>query len=163
MSLEGCVIVGDYEITARRVDAQGSVAECKNARIVLDTAAGVRSDAFDPVELLLASLAACILKGIERTAPLMQFRMRGAQVRVHGERSERSPRLLAIHYELVVDTDESDQRLDLLHRNVHKFGTVTTTLAELTRLQGRAVRGHLGAVSAPGPDSGADPTPPQRG
>ena len=150
MTQHGCLAVTEHEITARRVDAHGSVAVCKDASIQLDTAAGARADAFDPVELLLASLAACLLKGIERTAPLLQFRLHGAAVRVRGERSEQSPRLMAIHYDLVVDTDESEPRLELLHRDIHKFGAVTSTLAGLTRLQGRIVRGRVAtALSAP--------------
>lgn len=141
MTQHGCAVTTDYAITARRIDAHGGVAACKQATILLDTDAAGRADAFDPVELLLASLAACLLKGIERVVPVLQFRLRGVAVRVRGERNERSPRLLAIHYELFVDTDETDQRLATLHHDVQKFGTVTTTLTGLTRLQGRVIRG----------------------
>jgi hypothetical protein len=35
-----------------------------------------------------------------------------------------------------VDTEESDQRLDLLHRNVLKYGTISNTLAAATTLSG---------------------------
>lgn len=35
-------------------------------------------------------------------------------------------------YEIVVDTDESDLRLELLHDNVKKFGTVFNTVARGT-------------------------------
>ena len=30
----------------------------------------------------------------------------------------------SVTYELIVDTDEDDLRLDLMHYNVRKFGTV---------------------------------------
>ena len=42
--------------------------------------------------------------------------------------------MISIDYELIVDTDESDQRLDLLHKNVRKYGTIT--VAEATKLEG---------------------------
>jgi hypothetical protein len=35
-----------------------------------------------------------------------------------------------------VDTDESDQWLDVLHRNVRKYGTVSNTIAAATKLEG---------------------------
>jgi hypothetical protein len=35
-----------------------------------------------------------------------------------------------------VDTDEPDRRIDLLHENVRKFGTIFNTVAEATRLDG---------------------------
>ena len=57
-----------YSVTARRVSETESRANCKEAELVLDTALAGRVDAFNPVELLLASIAACMLKGIERVA-----------------------------------------------------------------------------------------------
>lgn len=39
-------------------------------------------------------------------------------------------------YEIVVDPDESDRRLELLHDNVKKFGTVFNTVAPGTQLSG---------------------------
>jgi hypothetical protein len=35
-----------------------------------------------------------------------------------------------------VDTDESDQRLKLLHTNVRKYGTISNTVAEAVKLEG---------------------------
>jgi hypothetical protein len=46
----------------------------------------------------------------------------------------------AADYEIVVDTDEPDRRLDLLHDNVKKYGTVFDTVAPGTDLQGVLVR-----------------------
>ena len=59
----------EYSVTAHRVDAHGSIARCNGAEIVLDTDLAGRADAFNPAELLLTALAACMLKGIERVAP----------------------------------------------------------------------------------------------
>ena len=42
----------------------------------------------------------------------------------------------SIKYEIIVESDESDRRLDLLHENVMKFGTVFNTLAPGTKLNG---------------------------
>jgi uncharacterized OsmC-like protein len=49
-----------FDVVSRRVDAQGSVAECKAATLTLDTALAGRNDALNPAELLLAALSACI-------------------------------------------------------------------------------------------------------
>ena len=56
----------EYHVTARRQDQHGSLAACKGAEIVLDTDVNGRPDAFNPAELFLASIAACMIKGIER-------------------------------------------------------------------------------------------------
>ena len=49
-----------FEVTARRLDARGSQADCKDAQITLDIDPAGRRDAFNPAELLLAALSACI-------------------------------------------------------------------------------------------------------
>ncbi|MCB8840090.1 OsmC family protein [Aurantimonas sp. VKM B-3413] len=126
----------EYRVTARRIDSHGSEAETKAARLVLDTDMAGRDDAFNPAEMLLASLAACLLKGSERVTPMLKFDLRGIEVSLHGVRQDSPPKMVRIDYEIVVDTDETDQRLDLLHRNLRKYGTISNTLAEATELVG---------------------------
>jgi len=126
----------EYRVTARRIDSHGSLARAKEAEVVLDTDMAGRRDAFNPVELLLAALSACMLKGIERVTPILGFRIRGAEVRLEALRQDSPPRLTRIGYEIIVDSDESDQRLDLLHRNVLKYGTISNTLAGAVPLEG---------------------------
>jgi uncharacterized OsmC-like protein len=126
----------EYKVEARRVDAHGALATTKNAEIALDTDPGGRSDAFNPAELLLAAVAACMIKGIERVAPMLHFDFKSAHVEVHAVRQDSPPKMVSIDYVLTVDTDESDQRLELLHRNVRKYGTISNTVAAATELNG---------------------------
>ena len=126
----------EFSVIARRMDASGSVATCKDATLTLDTALAGRRDALNPAELLLAALSACMIKGIERVAPMLKFNFRGVEVRVHRVRQDVPPRMERIEYEIRVETDESDQRLALLHQNVKKYGTVFNTIASGTVLEG---------------------------
>jgi uncharacterized OsmC-like protein len=130
----------EYRVTASRIDAHGSLAKAKDATIALDTDTAGRLDAFNPAELLLAAIAACMIKGIDRAMPMIGFSLRGVEVSLHGVRQDNPPRMVSINYELIVDTDESDQRLDLLHRNVRKYGTVSNTIAAATALEGTVRR-----------------------
>jgi uncharacterized OsmC-like protein len=130
----------EYNVVGRRIDAHGSEASTKEARIVLDTDVAGRADAFNPAELFLAALAACMIKGIERAMPMLKFHLRGVEVKLHGVRQDSPPKIISVEYELVVDTDESDHRLELLHTNVRKFGTITNTIAAATTLTGRITR-----------------------
>jgi uncharacterized OsmC-like protein len=125
-----------FRVMAHRTDAHGSVARCKGAELSLDTDLSGRPDAFNPAELLLAALSACMIKSIERVTPILKFQLRGVEVRVHGVRQDVPPRLESIDYEILVDSDESEQRLALLHDNVRRFGTVFNTVAPGTRLSG---------------------------
>lgn len=126
----------EYYVSAKRIDSHGSEATTKDANIWLDTDVNGRPDAFNPAELLLAALAACMIKGIERVMPVLKFSLRSVEVRLHGVRQDKPPKMVAITYELIVDTDEPDRRLELLHDNVRKFGTISNTVAAATRLEG---------------------------
>lgn len=125
-----------FHVVSRRESAHLSRANCKNAEIDLDTDLAGNIGAFNPAELLLAALSACMIKGIERVVPILKFQLRGVEVRVHGVRQDVPPRMESIDYEIVVDTDEDDRRLALLHDNVRKFGTVFNTVAPGTELSG---------------------------
>lgn len=125
-----------FNVVTRRVDAHGSRSRCKDAEILLDTDIQGRVDAFNPAEMLLAALSACMIKGIERVTPILKFQLRGVEIRLHGVRQDVPPKMESIDYELIVDTDESDHRLELLHDNVRKFGTVFNTVVPGTELRG---------------------------
>ncbi len=130
----------EFDVAASRLSAKTSQAICKRATIALDTDMAGNPAAFNPAELLLAALSACMIKGIERVVPILKFELRGVEVRVHGVRQDAPPRLEYISYVIEVDTDEPDHRLALLHENVKKYGTVFNTVAPGTDLSGRLVR-----------------------
>jgi uncharacterized OsmC-like protein len=89
-----------------------------------------------PAELLCASLAACLLKNIERFSGMLPFDYHLASVVIEAEREETPPRMAKLRYHVELVTDEPAHRIELLHRNILKFGTVTNTLAKACDLSG---------------------------
>lgn len=130
----------EYNVMARRIDAHGSLAAAKRAEIVLDTDMDGRDDAFNPAELFLASIAACMIKGIERVTPMLDFSLRDVEITLHATRQDAPPKIVAIDYEIIVDTDENDRRLNLLHTNIRKYGTISNTVASAAKLEGNIRR-----------------------
>ena len=130
----------EYRVSARRHDAHGSEAATKDARLTLDTDVNGRPDAFNPAELFLASIAACMIKGIERVAPMIHFQFEGVRVELHGIRQDAPPLMISVDYEIIVDSAEDDRRLELLHTNVRKYGTISNTVARATKLEGKIRR-----------------------
>ena len=126
----------EHRVSACRTDAHGSEATTKDARLTLDTDVNSRPDTFNPAELFLAAIAACMIKGIEQVAPMIHFHFKGVQVKLHGSRQDAPPMMIAVDYESVVDTMEDDRRLELLHTNVQKPGTISNTVAKATKLEG---------------------------
>jgi uncharacterized OsmC-like protein len=126
----------EYRVMAHRVDTHGSLAQAHGAEVALGTDMAGRPEAFNPVELLLAALAACMIKGVERVTPLLDFQLDTVEVRLEAIRQDAPPKLVGITYEIVVGSGESESRLDLLHRNILKYGTISNTLAEALPLKG---------------------------
>jgi uncharacterized OsmC-like protein len=84
-------------------------------------------------------LAACILKNIERFSELLPLEYEVATVEVEAERQDSPPRMTRMRYRVEIVTDEAQSRIDLLHRNIRKHGTITNTLAAACELSGEIV------------------------
>lgn len=126
----------EYRVSARRLDAHRSEATTKQTILTLDTDVHGRPDAFNPAELFLAAIAACMIKSIERVAPMIHFKFDGVAMKLHGFRQDAPPMMVEVKYEIIVETGEDDRRLELLHTNIRKYGTISNTVAKATRLEG---------------------------
>jgi uncharacterized OsmC-like protein len=129
-----------FSLQAKRNDSSGSLVTAKSAALTIDTSLAGRPDALNPVELLLASQAACFIKGIERLAPTLEFDFRGVQVFLEADRPENEAKIAQIRYRVLIETDESDQRIALMHKNLQKQGTIYNTLSAGTELVGSVTR-----------------------
>jgi uncharacterized OsmC-like protein len=101
----------------------------KEREVAFDTSRAGSDALPGPAELLALSFAACLLKNVERFSHLLSFAYEGASVTVEAERRDAPPRFTKIRYELRVRTSEDEHRVELLHRNLRRFGTVYNTLA----------------------------------
>jgi uncharacterized OsmC-like protein len=128
-----------YEVDASIVGPGVSEGRCKRSTVRFDSSPAQGDDLPGPAELLALAFAACVLKNVERFSELLPFEHSGARVRVTAERQETPPRFTRMHYELRVATNEPPERVDLLHRNLAKFGTVYNTLASACEVTGEVV------------------------
>jgi hypothetical protein len=67
---------------------------------------------------------------------MLRFDLRGVEVKLHGVCQDSPPKVASVVCELIVDTDEAARRLELLHTNVRKFGTISNTASAATSLEG---------------------------
>lgn len=128
-----------YEVSAKREDSSGSIVHSKQAELLIDTSMAGRLDALNPVELLLASLSACIIKGIERVAGTLGIEYESVDVTLVAHRPVDEARIDDIAYTVAVGTSADQAKLDLLHKNLMKFGTIYNTLKSGTKLSGVVV------------------------
>lgn len=127
---------------------------CNDTDVKADTGSfsdGIRPG---PAELLCASLAACLLKNIERYSEILPFEYKTATIEVEAERQDTPPKMTRMRYRIEIVTDEPRRRVDLLHKNIRKFGTITNTLAAACELTGEMVA--RSSQVAPGKNEGID-------
>ncbi|KYG79142.1 OsmC family protein [Roseivirga echinicomitans] len=96
-----------------------------------DIAFGITPETADslpnPAELFLGSFSACILKNVERFSVMMKFEYSHAEITVNATRLEKPPRMDEINYELKVYSQDESLNIDLLKKNIEKFGTIFNT------------------------------------
>jgi uncharacterized OsmC-like protein len=143
-----------YEVEARIVRPGLSEVTCKASRIAFDSSPGQGPDLPGPAELLASAFAACLLKNVERYSEILPFRQSAARVRVEVERQDAPPRFTRVTYALHVATDEQDRRVDLLHHNLKKYGTVFNTLAAVCEVSGELITERPASSAARLPPTG---------
>ena len=52
---------------------------------------------------------------------MIHFNFRGITIEVHGQRQDAPPKISHINYKIVIDTDENDRKLVLLHHNIQNI------------------------------------------
>ena len=137
----------EHQFTVTCRDEAGSVNSTLKARADFDPSLAGRPSTLNPVELRLASPAACSIKGGGRSAPMLWFQFRSVDVRLRVAREGTPPPLLWISYGLTIDADEPKRKLELPHTNVRKHGKISTTLSAAVTLTGtinREVSGSYG-------------------
>src|ERR1035437_9635158 len=119
----------EYEITATLEQGGLVKATANHSEIAFDATSGRNEALPKPAELLLTSLATCMLKNIERYSEILHTPYRKARVTIYGKRNDSPPFMSEIIYKLEIDTDENERKVATLHKNILKFGTITNTLS----------------------------------
>ena len=92
-----------------------------------------------PTELLLGAFAACCLKNIERFSQLLHYTYTHAEIEVKGFRQEKPPMINKIQYTIRIKSNDPKLKLDLLHKNLKKFGTIYNTLNVVCEIDGELI------------------------
>ena len=131
----------EYKINA--ISKAGGVALSRAKKeivIPFDTASESGTLLSNPAELFLTSFAACILKNVERYSVKLKIPYAKAEITVHGVRQDVPPAMVSVDYELTIYSDAEARKIDLLYRNVKKFGTIYNTVAASCEVRGRMVQ-----------------------
>jgi len=130
-----------YRVSGAATRGGGAHLELAQRRVELDAAWNAPASGDPgPADLLGGAFAACLLKNLARAGELLGFSYESAELEVVLRRQEAPPRFTHIDYTMRIVTDEPERRLELLHTNLRKFGTVYNTLAAVCEVTGTVTR-----------------------
>tara|TARA_R110000868_G_scaffold4211_2_gene26418 strand:- start:22955 stop:23359 length:405 start_codon:yes stop_codon:yes gene_type:complete len=125
-----------YSIKAESYANNDALLDIKAANIKFGTTSTTSDSLPNPAELFLGSLAACILKSVERFSGMMKFNYSKASISVIANRLENPPRMDWVNYELTVYSQDEKLNVLLLQKNIEKHGTIFNTVQQSCTISG---------------------------
>ncbi len=126
----------NYQIKASSRANQDAVIQIKESDIDFGTTVATADSLPNPAELFLGSLAACMLKNVERFSDLLKFTYSKATLDIKATRLENPPRMDQIVYNLTIYSDDEKLNTALLKKNLEKFGTIYNTVKLSSSIEG---------------------------
>ncbi len=118
----------NYYIKASSISNNDAEIQIKESNIDFGTTSKTAEILPNPAELFLGSFAACMLKNVERFSTMMQFTYDKTVLEVNATRLENPPRMENIEYNLTIYSNDKKLNVDLLKKNIEKFGTIYNTI-----------------------------------
>jgi len=133
VEVDKTAIMPNYSVTITKIAGEVGHAQApeKSEGITLDISRDFNPDLLNPAELLLVAFGGCLLKNISKLAPKMRLVISDVRVQVTGVRQEDPPHMESISYQLVLSTEESEEKIERLVNYLHEYGTVYNTLLPL--------------------------------
>lgn len=126
-----------YFCNASSISKKNASLKIKTSEINFGTTPEAADTLPNPAELFLGSFSACILKNVERFSDLMHFEYSKAEIMVKATRLEKPPRMDDINYELMIYSSDDNLNIDLLQKNIEKFGTIFNTVKSSCTVSGQ--------------------------
>jgi uncharacterized OsmC-like protein len=130
----------NYNIQASATSKKNASIKIKESEIVFGTTPESAAVLPNPAELFLGSFSACILKNVERFSDLMNFEYSKAEITVNAIRLEKPPRMDELKYELKIYSQDETLNIDLLKKNIEKFGTIFNTVKSSCTIDGEVIK-----------------------
>lgn len=130
----------NYSIKASSIAGSSGNIKIKKSKIIFGTTEITAELLPNPTELFLGAFASCILKNVERFSGLLKFEYEKANIQVSAVRLEQPPRLDNFQYELKIFSNDQKLNIELLKKNIEKFGTIFNTVKISCEVSGEILK-----------------------
>jgi len=129
-----------YHILAKSISGNEGIISIKQSTIDFGTTQKTEEILPNPAELFLGAFASCILKNVERFSEMMKFSYSKASLTIDATRLESPPRMEHLSYELIIYSKDEKLNIDLLKKNIEKFGTIYNTVKQSCSITGKITK-----------------------
>ncbi|MEO9482458.1 MAG: OsmC family protein [Ekhidna sp.] len=130
----------NYRVTAESFAGNDATISIKESNINFGTTVSTSETLPSPAELFLGSFSACILKNVERFSEMLKFEYQKATIKVEATRLETPPRMEDIEYILEIHSTDDNLNVELLKKNIEKYGTIFNTVNSACRISGQIIK-----------------------
>lgn len=129
-----------YSIDAQSIAAGDGTVHIRTSNIPFGTTEITAKVLPSPAELYISAFAACMLKNVERFSKILKFNYDNASVQVSADRLEQPARMENVEYELKIYSNDPNLKVELLKRNIQKFGTIYNSVNLACNVNGNITR-----------------------
>lgn len=133
-------VILSYSIEAKSIAEGDGAVNIRTSNIPFGTTEITAKVLPSPAELYIAAFASCILKNVERFSKILKFQYENASVEVRADRLERPARMENIEYELKIYSNDPSLNVELLKRNIEKFGTIYNSVNSACKVAGNILK-----------------------
>jgi uncharacterized OsmC-like protein len=126
----------NYSVKASISSNKDAAVHIKESEVNFGVSPDTEASLPNPAELFVGSFSACILKNVARFAVMMNFEYSSAELTVNAVRLEKPPRMDGILYELIIYSQDDSLNIDLLQKNIEKYGTIVNTVKACCTVSG---------------------------
>ena len=120
--------IKNYQVKVTTQDGAHGLAEARGHQLTLNVKKGSGEAGFNAAETLMAALGACILTNVNAIGNIMRLQIDEACMEIFATRQDDPAILTGLQYKLILNSPESPEKLQELHKLCIKWGTVTNTL-----------------------------------
>ena len=125
-----------YKASARSKAHSAASIQIKQTEIPFGMTKETSESLGSPAELFLGAFTSCVLKNVERFSAFIKFEYTHAEITVDATRLEKPPRMDALNYHLKIHSNDESLNINLLRKNIEKFGTIYNTVKASCEVEG---------------------------
>ncbi|WP_456398903.1 OsmC family protein [Mesoaciditoga sp.] len=127
-----------YELEEKLIEEGLALTSARGIKQLTDAIPeGEHTYGYSPAEIVMNSLASCLMVNIQKFSKKMRLAIDGIDVKITGYRRSNPPKIIKMEYIVFLKTNAEKQKIDRLMEYALKYSTVYNTLKDAVDITGK--------------------------